>query len=118
MKKRHYIQLVILLIASCFYLAAKRGGIKEVDTNVPSPLIDGVMTVSYTEPRIDYSGTDAIPTENLRTHPEKSTYTEVTFNGRFIRIDRSDYETDAAYWEAVEHAKIEITAPQDRLIVQ
>lgn len=101
MKKRHYIQLIILLVISFAYVSLKTGFIRSETTLIEEPRVT-IFTASSIESH--YLGKDLPNKTNLY----KSGYAEISYRDSTIKLDRSDYGSDEDFKSAIEESKIKI----------
>jgi hypothetical protein len=100
MKKRHYIQLFIIVAVALVYVSVKTGLLRIEHTIVVDPIEEGVTTVTVRGSETYYLGEkpDNKPPDN------KIQYTEVSYKGSSIKINRSEYSSDVEFQSAVEEA--------------
>ena len=91
MKKRHYIQLAILLIITFVYVSLKTGTLRIEHTKVWEPT-ESVLTVQVVD----------------ATTGKTNEHITLSVDEQEIEIDMSDYQTDSDYKQAIEQAKTKL----------
>ena len=91
MKKRHYIQLAIILFIAFIYVSLKTGTLRVKHSIVLEP----------TESVMKMQSVDC-------TTGETNKNTTVSLDDQEIEIDRADYKTESDYEQAIEQAKAKL----------
>ena len=89
MKKRHYIQLAILLVIAFVYVSLKTGTLRIEHTKIWDP---NVLTVQVVD----------------NTTGKTNEYTRLSVDEQEIEITRAEYETESEYKHAIEEAKAKL----------